>query len=169
MAERRFIVEECGILDSTHIVRAWAQAPHLVGGQSDPVCRRIRVKYSIQKDGSEQEIDTEFRLESTPSAVGQRRWWLRCPFRLPWGQACGSRVKKLYLPPGAVHFGCRRCHHLTYRSAQQHDRRLDYLRLHPERARELVEAPRPKMSTLSYLSFVRWSLGLTGGARNTQS
>jgi hypothetical protein len=34
------------------------------------------------------------------------------------GRECGRRVGKLYLPPRARDFGCRRCHNLIYRSSQ---------------------------------------------------
>jgi hypothetical protein len=40
-------------------------------------------------------------------------------------------VGKLYLPPGARYFGCRRCHELTYRSCQEHDGRVSALRRDP--------------------------------------
>ena len=32
---------------------------------------------------------------------------------------------KLYRPPGSNIFACRRCHNLTYRCVQEHDKRLD--------------------------------------------
>jgi len=38
------------------------------------------------------------------------RHWLKCP-------TCQKRMFKLYLPPGAKVFGCRKCHHLTYKSS----------------------------------------------------
>ncbi len=45
------------------------------------------------------------------------------------GRSCGARVKKLYLPPGGRYFGCRRCHDVTYESAQTHGTRMEaYLR-----------------------------------------
>jgi putative DNA primase/helicase len=33
--------------------------------------------------------------------------------------SCNRRRAFLYLPPKASHFGCRLCHHLTYRSSQE--------------------------------------------------
>ena len=44
----------------------------------------------------------------------------------------------LYLPPGARYFGCRHCYNLTYRSAQEHDKRVDFLRKHPWRLMALI-------------------------------
>jgi hypothetical protein len=40
-------------------------------------------------------------------------------------------VGKLYLPPYSRYFGCRLCHDLTYRSAQEHDKRADFFRKNP--------------------------------------
>jgi len=56
-------------------------------------------------------------LTTTPTQFGGKRWWLLCP-GIGRGVACNRRVGKLYLPPGAKYFGCRRCHDLTYRSCQ---------------------------------------------------
>jgi hypothetical protein len=50
---------------------------------------------------------------SAPAATGP----FLCPL-ITNGEAGGARVKKLYLPPGARHFGCRGCYHLTYTSCQ---------------------------------------------------
>jgi len=54
---------------------------------------------------------------------------------------CGSRVGRLYLPPGQQIFACRDCHNLTYRSVQQHDQRKYHLARHP---RALTAALRSK-------------------------
>ena len=51
---------------------------------------------------------------------GGRRRWFCCP-------ACGRRMFKLYRPPGSKIFACRKCHDLTYRCVQEHDKRLDGL------------------------------------------
>lgn len=58
------------------------------------------------------------RMVTTPAAFGGVRWWFTCPLARG-GVACGRRTGKLYLPPHARLFGCRTCHELTYRSAQQ--------------------------------------------------
>jgi hypothetical protein len=57
-------------------------------------------------------------LQSTPTQFGGQRWWFTCPLIVD-GNICNRRVGKLYLPPGAKHFGCRKCHDLTYRSCQE--------------------------------------------------
>jgi hypothetical protein len=46
---------------------------------------------------------------------------------------------KLYLPPAARYFGCRHCHDLTYRSAQEHNKRVDALRRNPELLEALMD------------------------------
>jgi hypothetical protein len=41
------------------------------------------------------------------------------------------RVWILYIRPGERSLGCRKCHDLTYRSAQEHDKRVDALLKRP--------------------------------------
>jgi hypothetical protein len=53
-----------------------------------------------------------------PTQFGGKRWWFICPL-IVHGIACNRRAGKLYLPPGARYFGCRKCHDLTYRSRQE--------------------------------------------------
>lgn len=62
-------------------------------------------------------VSIPIRLEATPTQFSGRRWWFRCPL-ISRGIACKRRAAKLYLPPGAKYFGCRRCHELTYQSCQ---------------------------------------------------
>ncbi|GAB6167484.1 hypothetical protein JCM19992_34840 [Thermostilla marina] len=57
-------------------------------------------------------------LQTTPAQFGGKRWWFTCPL-IVGGLACNRRCAKLYLPPGAKYFGCRKCHDLTYRSCQE--------------------------------------------------
>ena len=57
------------------------------------------------------------RLQTTETNFGGQRWWFACPLIVDGGE-CKRRVGKLYLPPGARRFGCRKCHDLTYRSSQ---------------------------------------------------
>jgi len=51
--------------------------------------------------------------------LGGVRFWFLCD--------CGRRVGRLYLPSGQAAFRCRNCYNLTYRSAQEHDKRKDAL------------------------------------------
>jgi hypothetical protein len=62
--------------------------------------------------------DYRVRLTATRPRFGGLRWWFVCPLIVN-GAACGKRVVKLYLPPRAHYFGCRRCQRLTYRSCQE--------------------------------------------------
>jgi len=72
-------------------------------------------------------------LEALPQYFGGVRWWGWCP-------CCRRRVGKLYLAPGHTRFGCRVCFHLTYESAQTHDKRVDELRSDPERLAALLSS-----------------------------
>jgi hypothetical protein len=86
----------------------------------------LRLRYTVsRRDGGRIDIDKPIVLQTTPSAVGDRRWWFTCPLIMN-GRACGRRVGKLYLPLGARYFGCRHCHDLTYTSCQE-SRRYDRL------------------------------------------
>jgi hypothetical protein len=64
-----------------------------------------------------EDVQIPIRLQTTPTQFGGERWWFTCPL-VVGGTACNRRVGKVYLPPGARYFGCRRCHNLTYRSCQ---------------------------------------------------
>ncbi len=54
-----------------------------------------------------------------------RRWYAGCP------RQCGRRGRKLYLVRGRFELACVRCCGLQYRSAQEHDKRLDQARREP--------------------------------------
>lgn len=79
-----------------------------------------RLTYTITDghNGARSDCDYIVTLESTPQPYGGSRWWFLCPVS-KYGQPCGRRAAKLYLPPGSRYFGCRTCHQLTYRSCQQ--------------------------------------------------
>jgi|WetSurMetagenome_2_1015567.scaffolds.fasta_scaffold06003_2 hypothetical protein len=53
-------------------------------------------------------------LVTTPQPKGGLRYWFKCPL-----QGCGRRTAKLYLPNGALYFGCRQCYNLTYESCNE--------------------------------------------------
>src|SRR5205823_10573823 len=87
-----------------------------------------------------EDVRIPVRLETTPTQFGGRRWWFTCPLVVR-GVPCCRRVGKLYLPPGARYFGCRKCHDLSYRSSQeahQAERVFGKLGLDPEGARLLA-------------------------------
>ncbi len=88
--------------------------------------------------GDREDIDLPIRLESSPMRFGGERWWMRCPLarrEVP----CGRRVAKVYLAPFSKYFGCRTCHRLTYRSVQEHDKRVDALRRNPDLMRRMLD------------------------------
>ena len=62
---------------------------------------------------SEREI-VNHRLHLTPMELpsGGRKWFFVC-------DGCDRRACKLYLPKDETRFGCRRCHHLSFRSCQE--------------------------------------------------
>jgi hypothetical protein len=100
---------------------------------TDPDAARVGLSYSWVWPGSK-DVQSEsypVRLTATFPRFGGRRWWFVCPLVVN-GRACNRRVGKLYLPPRGRYFGCRHCHRLTYRSAQEHDPRVSRLRRNPE-------------------------------------
>jgi hypothetical protein len=96
------------------------------------------LSYRMTRTG--EAVELPVRLESTALHFGGCRWWGRCPLVVD-GAACGRRVGKLYLPPGGRYFGCRRCYHLTYGSAQRHDKRVDRLRQDPAALAAILTDP----------------------------
>jgi hypothetical protein len=98
----------------------------------------VRLFYTFTQ--SKDAIDYRIRLVTTEPRFGGLRWWFICSLSLN-GRACGRRVRKLYLPPGGRYFGCRHCYNLTYRSAQEHDKRVDALRRNPHVLMDLMEDP----------------------------
>jgi hypothetical protein len=95
----------------------------------------VRLRYTFTASGVR--VDYQIPLAATRPRFGGRRWWFVCPLLIR-GQECCRRVGKLYLPPGSRYFGCRHCHGLTYRSAQEHDKRVDLLRRNPAALEELL-------------------------------
>ena len=64
-------------------------------------------------------------LDWTPCPFGGARPWFRCPLVVD-GEPCRHRVRILYRPWGARYFGCRHCHHLTYRTLHVTNRTFSY-------------------------------------------
>jgi hypothetical protein len=91
----------------------------------------IRLRYWVGSGTRREWLDYRVRLTATNPHFGGLRWYFACPL-VVGGQACGRRVGRLYLPPRCRYFGCRHCYRLTYRSAQEHDSRVDALRRDPE-------------------------------------
>lgn len=68
--------------------------------------------------GRKEPVAYPVSLATTRPRFGGLRWWFICPLSRN-GWSCNRRVGKLYLPPGARYFGCRRCYDLTYTSCQE--------------------------------------------------
>jgi hypothetical protein len=86
---------------------------YYVTGSEDWPIVNLHYRWHDTKD-----VNIPIRLEATPTQFGGRRWWFICPL-IVRGIACNRRADKLYLPPRAKYFGCRRCYDLTYRSCQE--------------------------------------------------
>ena len=68
------------------------------------------------------EIDDKISLATVRHPVGGRRWCFVCP-------AQGWRVRKVYLPAGARHFGSRQAHNLAYETEHLDDRERAWRRV----------------------------------------
>ena len=98
----------------------------------------VRVYYSIP--GTREKISCKVRLRTTQPYFGGVRWWFSCHLAKD-GKYCGRRVGKLYLPSGSRYFGCRLCYDLSYRSSQEHDKRVDFYRKRPEALWMIIKNP----------------------------
>jgi hypothetical protein len=66
------------------------------------------------------------QITTTDCNFGGVRRWFKCSL-VKDGHLCKRRVRVLYSTPREKLFGCRKCHDLTYESAQKHDKRVDLL------------------------------------------
>ena len=71
----------------------------------------LTLNYTVNK---EKELNYPVTLITTTQPNGGRRYWFKCPLR-----GCGRMTEKLYLPNGALYFGCRKCYNLTYESCNE--------------------------------------------------
>lgn len=157
---KKEVVEDCLGLDTNHwmregILRAnvlatgtwrWTYASgkgfavSYEADTRDPAGPFVRLSYSWVGSSSPepQSADYRVRLTTTRPRFGGLRWWFICPL-IVVGRPCERRVGKLYLPPAARYFGCRRCHELTYTSCQEHDDRVSALRRNPELLKAILD------------------------------
>jgi hypothetical protein len=144
---KKTVVEDCLSLDANRwtregILRAGV---HLSGGWQweyagghkcsigyelrtlNPAYPLVRLHYSRTQPGTDEQEPADYcvRLATTRPRFGGLRWWFVCPLIVN-ERVCGRRVGKLYLPPGALYFGCRHCHDLTYTSCRE-SRKYDSL------------------------------------------
>jgi hypothetical protein len=93
-------------------------------------------------------------VTSTRPHLGGRRLWLLCPL-VRDGIRCGRRVGRLYLPPGQQVLACRLCYNLTYRSAQQHDKRKDALLRNPIALVDALRSDNPRRKLVGIDAYMR--------------
>lgn len=145
---QRLTVEECLTLDIALLKRDFLQendaygAYRWLGAEGEEIfraaiivskrCSVVGLRYSLAGPAHFQEpLNYLVEITATRCNLGGSRWWFHCPL-VKRGIACKSRVRLLFLPPGACYFGCRACHDLTYESSQTHHSRVDaLLRLSP--------------------------------------
>lgn len=128
------IVEDCISIDACRWMRegiiragcrssgAWCWTNSTTGEATASITYRIdagvregfaHLSYTVRATGKQ--VDYAVRLQATEPNYAGLRWWFTCPL-FTSGRACGRRARKLYLPPGAIYFGCRNCYRLGYRS-----------------------------------------------------
>ena len=111
-------------------------------------------------------------FSATKCHFGGVRHWLRCSI-VRNGYPCNIRAGVLYSTPWHHRFACRVCLHLTYKSAQTHDKRIDkLLKLPPKEFAKILEhgtmrerllAVRASTAQLRKLIRKQASLSLAGG------
>ena len=102
--------------------------------RADQVPRAVELVHTVSGGSLSRQIRIQEFVRLTGSAChfGGQRYWFLCP------RGCGRRAGVLYLRSGLARFACRKCLDLTYRSCQEHDRRVDaMMKLPPD---EFAEA-----------------------------
>ena len=92
-----------GIANLAHLVRQAQQ----VSGKMQTLNEKLRSERAKASTGGGM-----VEVEEWHPHLGGSSWWFHCP-------ACNRRCLKLYRPPGAYWFYCRRCHGLAYISSQE--------------------------------------------------
>lgn len=89
---------------------------------------RLILTYAIEGEV----VQTLIPLSTLVPHFGGVRYRMHCPSKSVAG-SCYKPVFKLYLPIRKRYFLCRQCHDLTYRSVQEHDKRIDELLKNPHK------------------------------------
>lgn len=125
----------------------------------------MRLIYSTAKDSEQKrEFDYNVSIVSTPCNFKGKRFWFICPL-VKDNSPCGRKVSKLYMPPGSLYFGCRKCHDLTYSASQEHNHHFESFQKvfdYEKRIEKLYSAigrkhyrGRPTKKYLRYLKYKR--------------
>lgn len=144
---RKLTVEECPYLEAKSLAKEILQAGFRPGFSGGFHIFEMELQYDVKICGQLENEEMWIQLFETPTIFGGHRWWFKCPIFFD-GSECNRKVGKLYLPPGKRYYGCRHCHNLTYRSVQEHDKRVDFYRKNPEALLAALEAPYVKFSTM---------------------
>ena len=83
---------------------------------NEPGAERLELSYTRGSGENREQVQQTVQLCFTVPHYGGKRWWMICPYR-------GSRVGKLYLPPGGDRFASRQAWRLAYQS--QRDAKRD--------------------------------------------
>jgi len=110
---KRLFAGAAGTLTWTWTSGSKSSIGYYVTGTDDWLTVHLHYRWADKED-----VNIPVRLEATATQFNGRRWWFICPL-IVRGIACNRRAGKLYCPPGAKYFGCRKCHELTYRSCQE--------------------------------------------------
>ena len=111
---------------------------------------RLTLFYTFTRSATQEKQDLNYFIElaTAPCRFGGLRYWFICPL-VKNGQACCRRAMKLYLSPGGLYFGCRRCYDLTYESCQEHDARVDRLCKNPLALYQMMNSKNPHISLVA--------------------
>jgi len=84
----------------------------------------LNMDYALNLEDQDQNVNQTIGLQHTRLCSGGLRWWFICPGMID-GKPCLRRVRKLYLPPGCLYFGCRHCYDLAYMTSQNPEARVE--------------------------------------------
>jgi hypothetical protein len=125
-----------------------------------PSPHREEVELTYETNGREIEESIEIVSIPSPLSHSRRRHYFLCP---GWDESpCQKRVGKLYLPPGEEFLRCRACHHLTYRSAKEHDKRVDALTRSPQELNKALNGTNRPRALLAFRAVARLMRGKNG-------
>ena len=114
--------------------------------ESGPCAIRLLYKITDRETGEQKSLDYTIKLVSTACYFGGIRWWFICPLVIN-GVDCGRRCRIIYLSPGAIYFGCRECHQLSYDSRQMSGNRYYESFFRPYKMMEKAEEELAKAKT----------------------
>jgi hypothetical protein len=97
-----------------------AEVSFLLKPSDVPEILYLYLCYEVVRQGKTELHEQPIPIEIRQQRIG-KRYFFRCHL---W---CASRVRKLHKPTIQTVFGCRACHKLTYRSAQQHDKGMEII------------------------------------------